>query len=102
MNNFTEKQTHSPELALDGNLIQACLRTVWQMIRLPVVFLLVILEPAVDMVFGSLALLGVLMALFFKACGIPVGFHFITMIAVSVCFGLTPCAYRALLWLFAK
>jgi hypothetical protein len=72
------------------------------MIRLPVVFLLAVLEPVVDIVFGSLALLGDLMALFFKAYGIPVGFPFFKMIAVSVCFGLTPCAYRALLWLFAK
>jgi hypothetical protein len=77
-------------------------RLVWQVLRVPIALVLVILEPAVGLLCGVLALLGILMALFFKFYGIPAEFPFLKMIAVSVCFALVPCAYGGLLRLITK
>jgi len=60
---------------------------------------LAILEPVVRIIFGSLALLGVLTAFFFKAIHAP-HFPFWLMLAISVASGLTVTAYRAFLRLF--
>jgi hypothetical protein len=43
----------------------------WKSLSLPVFILLATLEPVVSFVLGSLALLGVLTALFFKLIGAP-------------------------------
>jgi hypothetical protein len=47
----------------------------WKSLSLPVFILLATLEPVVSFVLGSLALLGVLTALFFKSIGAPLAFH---------------------------
>lgn len=70
-------------------------------ISIPVFTLLAILEPVVRIVFGSLALLGVLTAIFFKLIRAP-HFPFWLMLATSLAFGLTLTAYRALLRLFSR
>jgi hypothetical protein len=68
----------------------------WLLVRLPVFTLLAILAPLVRCLLGSLALLGVLMALFWKLVG-PPHFPFIPMLGASVACGLALAGYDALL-----
>jgi hypothetical protein len=49
-----------------GRFWREILRWIWCLVRLPVVTLLVILEPVVSLVFDGLALLGVLVTLFYN------------------------------------
>ena len=72
------------------------IRVVWHAIRLPALLLLRILEPVATFFFGALALLGVLITLFFKAIGVP-HFPFWTMLALSLGFGLVVIAYQGLI-----
>ena len=69
------------------------IRWLWHVVRLPIVILLVILEPVVALVCGALALLGVLTTLFFKLIAAP---HFPTwtMLTISVSFGLALVLYE--------
>jgi hypothetical protein len=68
----------------------------WRVACLPVLMLLVILEPVVTFVLGALALLGVLTTLFFKLVG-PPGFPVWTMLALSLGFGIALVPYHALI-----
>ena len=72
------------------------LSLLWRVLRLPLLMFLVILEPVVSLVFGPLALLGVLMAFFWWSMGAP-SFHFALMLGMSVALGAIPFAYHALL-----
>jgi hypothetical protein len=71
----------------------------WKSLSLPVFILLATLESVVSFVLGSLALLGVLTALFFKLIGAP-HFPFVTMLASSLGLGLLRIGCRALLRTF--
>jgi hypothetical protein len=77
------------------------LQGLWFLVRLPVLTLLVILEPVVALVFGGLALAGVLTTIFFVLVHAP---HFPawTMLTMSVGFGLALMAYEALLRIFSR
>ena len=68
-------------------------RWLWHVVRLPIVTLLVILEPVVALVCGALALLGVLTTIFFKLIAAP---HFPTwtMLTISIGFGLALVLYE--------
>lgn len=73
--------------------------TLWllsQGIRLPAYLLLAILEPIVSFVLGSLALLGVLTAFFWKLVG-PPHFPFLLVLGVSLGFELVLVLYHKLL-----
>jgi peptidoglycan/LPS O-acetylase OafA/YrhL len=83
------------------DFIRGAARLLWHAIRLPVLVFLVILEPVVRLVLGALALLGVLVALFFKAYGVP-HFPFLLMLGVSVGLGLILAGYEALLDLLGR
>ncbi|MDB6086860.1 MAG: hypothetical protein JWN43_4741, partial [Gammaproteobacteria bacterium] len=82
--------TEQPELAA------VLFRALWLLVRLPVLTLLVILEPVVTLVFGGLALAGVLTTIFFVVVQAP---HFPawTMLTISIGFGLALMFYEALL-----
>jgi hypothetical protein len=86
-----------PRLSPMGELATGSLRLVWQLIRLPILTFLVILQPVVGLVFGGLALLGVLMSFFFKLSGAAPHFPFFIMLAISVGFGLALIGYEALI-----
>ena len=77
------------------------LRGVWFLVRLPVFTLLVILEPVVALVFGALALAGVLTTIFFVFIHAP---HFPawTMLTISIGFGLALMFYETLLRVFSR
>ena len=72
---------------------------IWKSLSLSVFILLATLEPVVSFVLGSLALLGVLTALFFKLIGAP-HFPFVAMLATSLGLGLLRIGCRALLRAF--
>jgi hypothetical protein len=69
------------------------IRWLWHIVRLPIVMLLVILEPVVALACGALALLGVLTTVFFKLIAAP---HFPTwtMLTISIGFGLALVLYE--------
>ena len=69
------------------------IRWLWHIVRLPIVMLLVILEPVVALAFGALALIGVLTTVFFKLIAAP---HFPTwtMLTISIGFGLALVLYE--------
>ena len=81
--------------------IAVLLQGLWFLVRLPVFTLLVILEPVVALVFGGLALAGVLTMIFFVLVHAP---HFPawTILTMSVGFGLALMAYEALLRIFSR
>jgi hypothetical protein len=71
----------------DNEVRREIIRWLSHVVRLPIVMLLVILEPVVALVCGALALLGVLTTIFFKLIAAP---HFPawTMLVISISFGL--------------
>lgn len=71
-------------------------RILWHAFRMPVLLFLVVLEPVVVYVFWALALLGILMSLFYKAIGIP-HFPFWTMLAISLGFAAVIVVYQGLI-----
>jgi hypothetical protein len=88
-----------PTIAAD--LGRDALWLLWQSIRLPLFLFLLVLEPVVSVVLGTLALLGVLTALFWKFFG-PPNFPFILMLGISLGFELAVIVYRRLLRLLAQ
>lgn len=88
-------------MASSGRLWREALRWIWRLVRLPIVTVLVILEPVVSLVFGGFALLGVLMTLFYTLIRLP---HFPTwtMLTLSVGFGLAVRLYRGLILILAR
>jgi hypothetical protein len=77
------------------------LRGLWLLVRIPVLTLLVILEPVVALVLGGLALAGALATLFFVLIHAP---HFPagTMLTISVGFGLALMGYEVVLRAFSR
>lgn len=97
MRRVTRQPTRFPAPTLVGDLAIGSLRLVWRLIRWPIMTFLVILQPVVGLVFGGLALLGVLMSFFFKLSGAAPHFPFLTMLAISIGFGLVVLSYEALI-----
>ena len=73
----------------------------WLVIRVPILLVLVILEPLVTALFGALALLGVLTTIFFLLVG-PPHFPWITMLAVSLGFVLALVPFYGLIELLSR
>jgi hypothetical protein len=70
------------------------IRWLWRVACLPVLMVLVILEPLVTFVLAALALLGLLTTLFFYLVG-PPEFPVLTMLALSSGFAVALVPYRA-------
>ena len=96
MPQVTRHSPRYPAASVMGDLAMGPLRFVWRLARLPILMFLVILQPVVGLVFGGLALLGVLMSFFLKLSGAAPHFPFLTILAISVGFGLVLIAYEAL------
>jgi hypothetical protein len=94
----TLNKDSGPTLAAD--LGKCALWAGWQCIRLPLFLFLLVLEPVVSLVLGTLALLGVLTALFWKFFG-PPSFPFFLMLGISLGFELALIVYHKLLRLLA-
>lgn len=76
------------------------IRSLWRVAALPLLLLLVILEPLVTFVLAGLALLGLLVTLFFYFAG-PPEFPVWTMLALSLGFAMVLLPYHALIRLLA-
>jgi hypothetical protein len=81
---------------LARDLCRCTLWLLWQCVRVPLLLLLVTLEPVVNLVLGSLALLGVLTALFWELVG-PPGFPFFLVLTIALGFQFVLLLYDALL-----
>lgn len=73
----------------------------WQIIRLPVLAVLVVLEPIIYRVCTTLSLFGILVSFLFKLAGAP-HFPFALMLAISAALGLVLIGYYALIRLLSK
>jgi hypothetical protein len=76
-------------------------RRLWRAACLPVLMVLVILEPLVTFVLAGLALLGLLTTLFFYLVG-PPEFPVWTMLALSLAFAIVLVPYHALIRLLSS
>jgi hypothetical protein len=76
------------------------IRWLWRAACLPVLMLLVILEPLITFVLAALALLGLLTTLFFYLVG-PPEFPVWTMLALSLTFAIALVPYHALIRLLS-
>jgi len=77
------------------------MRWLWHLIRLPILLLLVILEPVVAFACGGLALLGVMVVVFFELVAAP-HFPMWTMIAISISFVFALALYEGAIRLFSE
>ena len=84
-----------------GDLFRFALWLVWQCVRLPLFLLLLTLAPVTSLVLGSLALLGVLTAFFWKLAG-PSDFHFFLVLGIALGFHCALLTYNALLRLLSQ
>jgi hypothetical protein len=75
-------------------------RGLWRVAGLPLLLLLVILEPLVTFVFAALSLLGLLITAFFYLVG-PTDFPVWTMLALSLGFAIVLLPYHALIRLLS-
>ena len=77
------------------------MRWLWHIVRLPILFVLIILEPVVAFACGGLALLGILAVVFFELVSAP-HFPVWTMLAISISlvFGLV--LYEGAIRLFSE
>ena len=76
-------------------------RWLWRAACLPILMVLVILEPLVTFVFSALALLGLLTTVFFYFVG-PPEFPVWTMLALSLGFAIASVPYHALIRLLSN
>jgi len=94
---FELERTHG----IVGEAAAGLVKLVWLGVRLPVLLVLVILEPVVTALFGALALLGVLTTIFFLLVG-PPHFPWATMLAISLGFVVALVPYYALIRIFSR
>ena len=77
-------------------------RIVWHLVRLPLLALLTLLEPAVRAVFSLAMVLGVLAATVFELSAAGPRFEFLQMFAGSLGFGVALLLYYGLLALVSR
>ena len=77
------------------------IRWLWRVACLPVLMVLVILEPLITFVLAGLALVGLLTTLFFFLVGSP-DFPVWTMLALSLGFAIALVPYHALIRLLSN
>jgi hypothetical protein len=79
----------------------AYMRWLWHLARLPILLLLVILEPVVVFACGGLALMGVLAVVFFELVAAP-HFPMWSMLAISISFVFALALYEGAIRLFSE
>lgn len=90
------------ELPRGRTLAWSILRILWQMARLPVLAVLVVFEPFVNLMLTAFGLLGIVVALILKFSGDPPHFPFWTIMAFSIGALLLLMVYHALIGIFSR
>jgi hypothetical protein len=88
-------------VGIDSTNSVPSIRWLWRVACLPVLMVLVILEPLVTFMLAALALLGLLTTLFFYLVG-PPEFPVWTMLALSLGFAIVLVPYHALIRLLSN
>jgi hypothetical protein len=101
MNNGALTTVGDNKRRIASDLFLCVLWFFWQCIRLPLFLLLVTLEPVANFILGSLALLGVLTAVFWKLVG-PPGFPFYLVLTIALGFQFALLVYHVLLRLLSR
>jgi hypothetical protein len=86
---------------INSPIFALSIRWLWRVACLPVLIVLVILEPLVTFVLGALALLGLLTTIFFYLLG-PPEFPVWTMLALSLGFAIALVPYHVLIRLLSS
>lgn len=100
--------SHSPpyddrhELSHRQRLAWIVLGILWQVVRLPVLAVLLVFEPFVSLILTAFGLLGIVVALIIKFSGDLPHFPFWLMMAFSVSAILILMAYHGLIGLFSR
>lgn len=89
------------ELSRERSLAWGVLWAVWQVVRLPVLAVLLVLEPFVSLILTAFGFLGIMIALILKFSGDLPHFPFWLMMAFSVGAILLLMAYHALIQIFS-
>ncbi len=98
-------RAYSPRMnaVLDSRpLLNRLARTLSTAVRLPIVALLLLLEPVVNVVCGAAAILGVLVAVVFELSAAGPRFPFIEVTALSLAFGVILVLYHSALALHVR
>lgn len=90
------------ELPRGRTLAWSLLWLLWQVVRLPVLAVLLVLEPFVSLILTAFGFLGILVALILKFSGDLPHFPFWLMMGFSVGAILLLMAYHALIGIFAR
>jgi len=99
---LTRRERETVKVAADDVTVTIpSLRWLWRAACLPILMVLVILEPLVTFVLAGLALFGLLTTLFFYFVG-PPEFPVWTMLALSLGFAIALVPYHALIRLLSN
>jgi hypothetical protein len=91
------KTSASAPAAEEPGVVQLC----WGIVRLPLVAILVVLEPVVTTAFVCIAVAGVISSVVFRFSGVTPHFPFWWMLASSAACGLVPVVYQRLIRLLS-
>jgi hypothetical protein len=83
-------------------LAAGALRVAWQVVRLPILSVLIVLEPLVCFILSALSILGFFVALVMKLSGDVPSAHIWMMVAFSVGCALLILVYYAVMRLFSR
>ena len=85
-----------------GPAVNSLARGVLGLVRAPVVGLLILLEPVVNVVCGVMAVLGLLAAVAFEFSAVGPRFPFLQVAAISLAFGLLLVVYHSAIALLVR
>ena len=105
---MTLENPFAPQIAMNADPrslrinISRSLYPLWILARVPVLGLLLLLAPLVELVCGALLLLGLLVSIAFKVSGAAASFPFWLMIALSLGFGAFVILYHAIIGILLR
>jgi hypothetical protein len=102
MNSHTLSYDSRHELLRRWSLAWSVLWVLWQVVRLPVLAVLLVLEPFVSLILTGFGFLGIAIALILKFSGDLPHFPFWLVVEFSVCAILLLIAYHALTVLLSQ
>ena len=83
-------------------IVETPARALLTIVRLPIVALLVLLEPIVNVVCGAMVVLGVLVAVAFEFSAVGPRFPFLQVAAISLTFGVLLILYHSAIALLVR